>query len=53
MSTGGDKEKQFRSDQGFNQTEDFDKTPVYVNPDFQGRDGQSDNQSTKRPKGEA
>lgn len=53
MSTGADKSKQARQDQsgGGNLTGPLPGQNARIVPNFQGKSGQPDNQSTNRPKG--
>lgn len=53
MSTGGSQDKQHRSDQsgGGNVVGHAPNAPERKVPDFQGKSGQSDNQSTNRGAG--
>ena len=55
MSTGADQSKQHRDTQaqGGNLVGKAPSAPVRTVPDFQGKSGQSDNQSTSRPVGQS
>lgn len=53
MATGADKSKQARMDQsgGAQLVGKAPSAPMLKVPNFQGKSGQGDNQSTMRPKG--
>jgi hypothetical protein len=55
VSTGADQSKQARTEQaqGGNLVGKAPSAPVRTVPDFMGKAGQSDNQSTNRPKGQS